>query len=168
MNAVRQLKTAPTPAETTSRQMAYPELIRLVRHLDTQILTCQLFHMVAMAGLIPLSAFSVLQQTDWRGFLALELLAIALMASWTVLSSKLTLQKLCWTKELRELETQLFPAGEGPFTRQKEFFDNLTSENVGWLDRFLVRDVGTRRFQLVVPLALLTALLTTVLLTLVP
>ena len=167
VNAIRQIETNEAPTEAIGRQAAYPELIQLVRHLDTQILTCQLFHMIALIGLIPLGAFAVLEQAEWRGFLSLGLLAVALVANWTVLSTKLTLQKLCWTRELRELETELFPAGDGPFTRQKVFFDNLTSEDVGWFDRVLVQDIGTRRFQLVVPLALLAALLTTVLMTLV-
>jgi hypothetical protein len=106
-------------------------------------------------------AYFALQQASWYIFVSLSLLAMALAAHWASLSTKLTLQKLCWTGELRALEEVLFPTGHGPFARQKIFFDQLVDQDVGWFDQLCMREIGAKRFRPIPALTLLIALLGT-------
>jgi hypothetical protein len=106
-------------------------------------------------------AYFVLKQASWYILVSLGLLAMALAAHWASVSTKLTLQKLCWTRELRALEEVLFGAGHGPFTRQKIFFNQLVDQNVSWFDQLFMREIGTKRFRPLPALTLLTALLGT-------
>ena len=148
--------------ETTPEQSAYTVLVGLIQHLDIQILSSQRFHIALLSSIAPVMAYFALEQASWYIFVSLSLLAMALAAHWASASTKLTLQKLCWTRELRELEEMLFPAGHGPFTRQEIFFNQLVDQDVSQFDQLFMREIGTRRFRPIPALTLLTALLSTV------
>ena len=159
-------KTLPDPTpnerlrtETAPEQSAYTVLVGLVQHLDIQILSSQLFHIAVLSSIAPLVAYFALKQAAWYILVALCLLALALAIHWAWASTKLALQKLCWVGELLVLEEVLFPAGHGPFTRQKIFFDQLADQDVSWIDQLFMREIGTKHFRLIPALMLLIALL---------
>ena len=147
--------------ETTPEQSAYTVQVELIQHLDMQILSSQRFHIAMLSSTAPVMAYFALEQASWYILVSLGLLAMALAAHWASVSIKLTLQKLCWTRELRMLEEVLFPAENGPFTRQKIFFNQLVDQNVSWFDQLFMREIGTTRFRPIPALTLLTALLST-------
>lgn len=124
--------------EGTDKQTEYMVLIELVQNLDAQIMTSQRFHIAALCCIPPTMAYFVLQHIDWQVLMSLTVVGIALTGHWAALTTKLTLQKLCWTRELRDLEPEIFAAGRGPFSRQQVFFEELSAQNIGWVDRFLM------------------------------
>ena len=126
------------PSETENQQSAYTVLVGLVQDLDTHILAAQRFHVALLSGTAPALAYFSFIRADWQIIVSLTMLGFILALHWASMATRLTLQKLCWTRALRALESQLFPAGQGPFTLQKVFFEELAAQNIGWFERLLM------------------------------
>lgn len=125
-------------SETESQQSAYTVLVGLVQDLDTHIHSAQRFHVALLSGVAPALAYFSFARADWQIIVSIMMLGFILALHWASLATRLTLQKLCWTRALRDLESQLFPAGQGAFTLQKVFFEELAAQNIGWFERLLM------------------------------
>ena len=126
----------------------YSTLVDLIRHSDDQIASANRYHMVAIGGMIPVLAILLKMQVPLFTHIGLLFLTAALGIRWLTLSSKLTLEKLCWISLARRVEQTHFADSYGPFTAQRDFFSSIP-EPMSSRHGLVMHKFGTRRLYFV-------------------
>lgn len=142
--------------------MLFESLNGFVKHLDRQAVTYSSFHMTALGSLIAVTALFSRIPLPWPALVGLGVLGVCLAAQWASVSTSISLQKLCWVRQLREVEARLFSGANGPHIRQEKFFDSLHDKDVRYMDKVFIIRSNARRFRLVPIIALIGALVLTI------